>query len=77
MRFASEPSDGRFDEVPWDATASGNPVITGAAAWVDCRREAVIGAGDHSIILGRARDLHVGTDAPMVFLEGSFGFVTK
>lgn len=53
-RFASQPSEGRFDGISWRRAPSGNPVIEGATAWLDCLIEEVMGAGDHSIILGRA-----------------------
>jgi flavin reductase (DIM6/NTAB) family NADH-FMN oxidoreductase RutF len=54
-RFARQPSEGRFDGVAWWQAPSGNPVIEGATAWIDCSIERVVEAGDHTIILGRAR----------------------
>jgi flavin reductase (DIM6/NTAB) family NADH-FMN oxidoreductase RutF len=62
-RFARPPSEGRFDEFPWWPAPSGNPVLEGATAWVDCEVGETMRAGDHTIIVARA--LACGTsDAP-------------
>lgn len=75
VRFASEPSGGRFDEVSWRAGPSGHPLISGAASWMECTLEEVLPGGDHSILVGRAEAFGVGHDPPMVFCEGAFGSV--
>ena len=53
-RFARSPSEGRFDEFPWWTSPSGNPVLEGSTAWVDCAIEETMQAGDHTIIVARA-----------------------
>jgi flavin reductase (DIM6/NTAB) family NADH-FMN oxidoreductase RutF len=53
-RFARPPSEGRFDEFPWWASPSGNPVLEGSTAWVDCAIEETMQSGDHTIIVARA-----------------------
>lgn len=53
-RFARPPSEGRFDEFPWSSAPSGNPVLDGSTAWVDCVIEETIQSGDHTIIVARA-----------------------
>lgn len=53
-RFARPPSEGRFDEFSWSPAPSGNPVLDGATAWVDCSIEETMQAGDHTIIVARA-----------------------
>jgi flavin reductase (DIM6/NTAB) family NADH-FMN oxidoreductase RutF len=71
-RFASEPSEGRFDDVSWREVASGDPVVEGTTAWLSCARESVYGGGDHSIVLGRVEAAgESGTDA-LAFYRGSF-----
>jgi flavin reductase (DIM6/NTAB) family NADH-FMN oxidoreductase RutF len=52
-RFARQPSGGRFDEFPWWAAPSGNPVLEGSTAWVDCEIDETMEAGDHTIIVAR------------------------
>jgi flavin reductase (DIM6/NTAB) family NADH-FMN oxidoreductase RutF len=53
-RFARPPSEGRFDEFPWRPAPSGNPVLAGSTAWVDCAIDETMQAGDHTIIVARA-----------------------
>lgn len=72
LRFASEPSAGRFDEIDWSPGQLGNPLVSGAAAWMECALEGVLPGGDHSILLGRAKRFGVGEDPPLVFFEGAF-----
>jgi 3-hydroxy-9,10-secoandrosta-1,3,5(10)-triene-9,17-dione monooxygenase reductase component len=43
-------------------------------AVVDCALEAEHPAGDHSIVLGRVRDVRVATESePLVYFAGGFG----
>lgn len=73
MRFASRPSEGRFDEVEWFAAPSGHPVIGGAAAWIDCALDEVVQAGDHSILLGRVTMCAASDEPALVFHRGALG----
>ena len=67
-RFARQPSDGRFDGVAWWQAPSGNPVIEGATAWLDCAIEQVMEAGDHTIVLGRAQSCG-SSDTPALLVH--------
>lgn len=49
--FASKRSD-KFDIAGWTESRTGQPVVDGCCAWFDCRRDQVIDAGDHVVILG-------------------------
>lgn len=70
-RFARQPSDGRFEGIALWQAPSGNAVIRGATAWLDCSIEEVIEAGDHTIILGRAQ-LCGSSDTPaLLFHRGA------
>jgi flavin reductase (DIM6/NTAB) family NADH-FMN oxidoreductase RutF len=71
QRFASRPSEGRFDEVEWTEAPSGHPVISGASAWLDCSIHEVITAGDHSILLGLTQACGWGDEPALVFHRGS------
>lgn len=72
-RFASEPSEGRFDDLEWTAAASGAPIIQGAAAWLECAAHEVVRGGDHSIVVGRV-ERSVATDRPvLIFHRGRLG----
>jgi flavin reductase (DIM6/NTAB) family NADH-FMN oxidoreductase RutF len=71
-RFAVEPSEGRFEGVAWRAGSSGAPVLSDAAATVECTVHRVLEGGDHTILVGRVASLHV-TDRPaLVFHRGRF-----
>ena len=60
-RFASNPSDGRFDNVAWHGSTSGAPLIDGACAWLECARHEVYDGGDHSILYSHKCEYKVGT----------------
>ncbi|MBO3089009.1 flavin reductase family protein [Cellulomonas dongxiuzhuiae] len=48
------PAVGQLDRVPHrPAPVSGAAWVDGAAAWFDCRTEAVHPAGDHDVVVGR------------------------
>lgn len=48
------PAVGQLDRVAHaPAPVSGAPWLDGAAAWFDCRTEAVHAAGDHDVVIGR------------------------
>lgn len=76
MVVAKHPE--RFDRLAWVDSATGNPLLVGAAAWIDCTIESVQPAGDHDVVLGRVLDLDAGdaTSGPLVFLGGSFAEAT-
>jgi flavin reductase (DIM6/NTAB) family NADH-FMN oxidoreductase RutF len=69
-RFAREPSDGRFEDVPWTACASGPPVLDGAVAWLECSRHDVVEAGDHSILIGRVEQSGTAEGPALLFHRG-------
>jgi flavin reductase (DIM6/NTAB) family NADH-FMN oxidoreductase RutF len=68
LRFARQPSEGRFDGVAWRSAPSGNPVLEGATAWLDCSIERAMEAGDHTIILAGARSCG-STDTPALLFH--------
>jgi flavin reductase (DIM6/NTAB) family NADH-FMN oxidoreductase RutF/DNA-binding IclR family transcriptional regulator len=71
--FASKGGD-KFAELTWKPAGSGSPRIDGVLAWIDCDMEVVHDAGDHYIVIGRVRELDIGTPAlPLVFFQGGYG----
>jgi flavin reductase (DIM6/NTAB) family NADH-FMN oxidoreductase RutF len=69
-RFARQPSEGRFEGVAWWQAPSGNPILEGATAWIDCAIDRVVEAGDHTIILGRARSCGSSETPALLFHRG-------
>jgi flavin reductase (DIM6/NTAB) family NADH-FMN oxidoreductase RutF len=72
-RFAAGPSDGRFDAVAWRPAPSGNPLLAGCVAWLDCTVHEVVTAGDHTMVLGRATAAEWTDEPALLFHRGSFG----
>ncbi|MDI6521586.1 flavin reductase family protein [Streptomyces sp. ARC32] len=67
----------KFAGVDWrPADGTGSPRIAGGLAWVDCRIETVIPAGDHRIVVGRVVDLSTPENAddalPLLYYRGAF-----
>jgi flavin reductase (DIM6/NTAB) family NADH-FMN oxidoreductase RutF len=76
--FAAKGAD-RFAAISWRPGASGSPIIDDAVAWIDCRIDQVVEAGDHRLVLGRvlALDIHEreANRTPLVFHRGGYGRV--
>ncbi len=74
-RFA-RPVEDRFAGLDWAPGANGAPVIAGALAVFECAHEAVQGAGDHQLFIGRVTRFEERAGAPLTFFAGAFGTVT-
>jgi flavin reductase len=62
-----------FGEVPHRLGASGSPILTGAAAALDCRLHAAHEAGDHEIYIGEVLEIEILEDHhPLVFHGGKY-----
>lgn len=72
--FARSGGD-KFDGVAWRAGVTGAPIVDGVLAYVDCELVAEHDAGDHTIAVGRVRDLAVldAERAPLLFFGGGYG----
>jgi len=70
--FAAAPSTERFQKVEWAPAPSGNPVISGSAAWLDCELHDAISAGDHTILLGKPSVVGWTDEVPLLFHRGAF-----
>jgi DNA-binding IclR family transcriptional regulator len=71
--FAVSGGD-KFAELPWHPAGSGSPILNGVLAWIDCDIDVVHEAGDHFIVIGKVRELDVGSTAlPLVFFQGGYG----
>lgn len=64
----------RFQNVGWQPTDSGAPVLDGVVAWIDCAMAEVVDAGDHVIALAAVQDLQVvSAKLPLLFFRGGYG----
>lgn len=67
------PPAERFDGIDWTPSEEGLPRIAGTSAWIVCRIDAILPAGDHDIVIGSVRDMSlVEGDEPLVFLGGQY-----
>jgi flavin reductase (DIM6/NTAB) family NADH-FMN oxidoreductase RutF len=48
-----------FTEIAGEWTPSGQPVISGALAWMTCALDSLLPRGDHTIVIGRVLDTKV------------------
>jgi flavin reductase (DIM6/NTAB) family NADH-FMN oxidoreductase RutF len=65
----------KFSEFEWHPGVTGSPVLAGVLAYIDCDLEAEYDAGDHTIAIGRVRDLAIvePDGEPLLFLRGGYG----
>jgi flavin reductase (DIM6/NTAB) family NADH-FMN oxidoreductase RutF len=67
-----------FEEIPHGTSATGCPIIEGAAGYLDCRLAAAHEAGDHVIYIGEVLALGYDSDVePLVFHGGSYCRVAR
>ena len=64
---------GKFSGVAWHRSASGDPHLDDALAWVDCDVDSVLETGDHAAVIGRVRRLEIppSNRKPLVFFRGT------
>lgn len=72
-RFAGRGESDKFEGVPWQAAATGAPLLEGALAWMDCRVTGSLPGGDHTIFLGEVMGADAAPGAPLVYFRGGFG----
>jgi flavin reductase (DIM6/NTAB) family NADH-FMN oxidoreductase RutF len=76
-RFALSETD-KFEGVQWRPAPSGNPVLVGAVAFVDCDIERVVETGDHLLVLGRVLEMGVETgQTPLLHHRSSYRHVAE
>ncbi|MFE0420768.1 flavin reductase family protein [Streptomyces tendae] len=71
MRFATRGADkfGRSDFAP---NSDGHPVMEEAAAVLECEAHVRHDVADHTILIGRVRDVRLRDDAPAVYFRRGF-----
>jgi 3-hydroxy-9,10-secoandrosta-1,3,5(10)-triene-9,17-dione monooxygenase reductase component len=71
--FARSGGD-KFAGLAWQPSATGSPLLEGILAYVDCELEVEHDAGDHTIVVGRVKDLGVlASGEPLLFYNGAYG----
>lgn len=76
-RVLAGPDPDKFERVRWKRSPAGAPEITDAVAYIHCRTERVIEAGDHWIVLCRVTQMRVDRPVtPLLFFQGGYGGFT-
>jgi len=71
MNFA-RPSDDKFNNVDWSEGCMGAPILNNAIAFLDCKLENRITAGDHEILIGSVQQINQTDGNPLLFHSGKF-----
>lgn len=67
----------KFEDVAYQLSPAGLPILEGAVAWIDCKLSAVHEAGDHYIVTGQVEALDVAeAHPPLLFFRGGYGGFT-
>lgn len=69
-RFSSDPSESRFDEVAWRPGPAGDPLLVDGVAWLGCSLDRALGAGDHTILVGRVETAGASDRHALLFHRG-------
>ncbi len=63
----------KFQGIAWEVSPAGHPSINGCLAHIECAIEDVREAGDHDVVIGRVRDLRLGSPGhPLLFYQATY-----
>ncbi len=71
VAFAAKP-EGRFEGVPYAPGLGGAPLLEGALAVIECRRERLAEAGDHMVLFGEVLRADVRGGDPLVYFQRAY-----
>ena len=65
----------KFAGLAWQPGQTGSPVLAGVLAYIDCELADELDAGDHTIAIGRVRDLGILDEqgSPLLYWRGAYG----
>ncbi len=66
----SKPAKDRFAGVEFTLSATGLPILKGAAAWLECHNRSRYPEGDHVIFVGEVEQCEFKSSAPLIFHDG-------
>jgi len=66
-----------FDDVEYDLSDSGVPLLPGTLATFECRTHQVHDSGDHYIIIGEVTAFSAGDGDPLLFFGGAYGRIAR
>ena len=66
----SSPNENKFDNVDWNYSKNGHPIINGSLAWFDCIKWNYYDGGDHQILVGEVISHHHKENEPLLYWNG-------
>jgi flavin reductase (DIM6/NTAB) family NADH-FMN oxidoreductase RutF len=69
--FAAKP-EGRFQNISWRAGRGGVPLLEGALAWLECRVDRVMDAGDHAVVFGLVSRAEAAEGHPLLYYRRAY-----
>lgn len=75
-RSFSKPGIKPFDRLGHRAGEMGDPLLDGAIAWIECRLDQMVTAGDHDIFVGEVLACGDRDGAPLLYYDRSYGELT-
>jgi flavin reductase (DIM6/NTAB) family NADH-FMN oxidoreductase RutF len=69
----SRRTDNPFGDVQFELSRTGQPILSGAAAWFECHNRSRYPEGDHVIFVGEVEDCSANPQAALLFHRGQFG----
>ncbi len=70
-RFA-DPQDDRFEGVGYSTSRNGGILLDGALAHIECVRQDMVEAGDHTIVIGRVVSGGTRDGRPLLYYRGGY-----
>jgi len=70
-RFARSGGD-KFADIEWEHGASGQPLVSHAAAHLELDIASMLPAGTHTIFIGRVVTASASGKAPLIYHDGAF-----
>ena len=67
----SSPIENKFDNVDWNYSKNGHPIINESLAWFDCIKWNYYDGGDHQILVGEVISHHHKENEPLLYWNGN------
>ena len=61
-----------FDDVEYELSRTGQPILKGASAWFECHNRSRYPEGDHVIFVGEVEQCAYTAQPPLIFHHGKF-----
>ncbi len=67
--FSLQGEAGRFQNLDYYMGKGGSPIIRGCIGYIDCELEDAIVLGDHTLFIGKVKELAAERKAPLLYLD--------